>query len=115
MGKISYFALALMCFQIAAYSQTVPVADEGPAVFVFRIISVGAAQRDSFVTCLAKSDLLFWRDLKKKGLLAKVSVFETTSVTSSQPGVPAWNFVISSHLAEGANADSFRRSRREKA
>jgi|HubBroStandDraft_1064217.scaffolds.fasta_scaffold49816_2 hypothetical protein len=111
MGKISYFALALMCFQIAAYSQTVPVADEGPAVFVFRIISVGAAQRDSFVTCLAKSDLLFWRDLKKKGLLAKVSVFETTSVTSSQPGVPAWNFVISSVVAQDATADSFLQAR----
>jgi hypothetical protein len=44
---------------------------------------------------------------KEKGLLAKVSVFETTSVTSSKPEVPAWNFVISSQLAEGANADSF--------
>jgi hypothetical protein len=71
---------------------------------VFRIISVGAAQRDAFVACLAKSDLPFWRDLKKKGLLAKVSVFETTSVTSSEPGVPAWDFVISSEVAA---ADSF--------
>jgi len=40
-------------------------------------------------------------------MLAKVSVFETTSVTCSEPGVPAWNFVISSQLAEGAKADSF--------
>ena len=95
------------CFAIAACSQTVPVPDEGPAVFVWRILSVGAAQRDAFVACLAKSDLPFWRDLKKKGLLAKVSVFETTSVTHSEPGVPAWNFVISSELAPGATADSF--------
>jgi hypothetical protein len=41
---------------------------------VFRIVSVGPAQRDAFMTCLAQSDLPFWRDLKKKGLLAKVSV-----------------------------------------
>jgi hypothetical protein len=95
------------CFAIAAYSQTVPYPDEGPAVFVFRILSVGGAQRDSFVACLAKSDLPFWRDLKKKGLLAKVSVFETTSVTSSEPGVPAWNFVMSSEVAQDASADSF--------
>jgi hypothetical protein len=45
--------------------------------------------------------------LKEKGLLARVSVFETTSVTKSEPGVPVWNFVISSQLAEGADADSF--------
>jgi len=102
---ISRFILAIGC--MAAYSQTVPVPDEGPAVFVFRILSVGEAQRDAFVACLAKSDLPFWRDLKKEGLLAKVSVFETTSVTSSEPGVPAWNFVISSEVAGEASADSF--------
>jgi hypothetical protein len=45
--------------ELAAYSQTVPAADEGPAVFVFRIVSIGAAQRDAFVTCLAQSDLPF--------------------------------------------------------
>jgi len=105
MRKINYFALAFVCFQLAAYSQTVPYPDEGPAVFVFRIISVDAAQRDAFVACLAKNDLPFWRDLKKKGLLAKVSVYEMTSVTHSEPGVPAWNFVISSELAQDASAD----------
>jgi len=97
-------ALALACFQIAAYSQTVPYPDEGPAVFVWRILSVGEAQRDTFVACLAKNDLPFWRDLKKKGLLAKVSVFETTAVDGSKPGVPAWNFVVSTEVAA---ADSF--------
>jgi len=110
MRKLDYFALCFACFQIAAYSQTVPYPDEGPAVFVFRIISVDAARRDAFVACLAKSDLPFWQDLKKKGLLAKVSVFETTSVESSAPGVPAWNFVISSEVAPGTTADSFLRA-----
>jgi hypothetical protein len=105
--KICRFILAIGCIELAAYSQTVPYSEEGPAVFVFRIISVDAAQRDAFVACLAKSDLPFWRDLKKKGLLAKVSVFETTSVTHSEPGVPAWNFVISSEVAQDATADSF--------
>jgi hypothetical protein len=107
MRKINYFTLAFVCFQITAYSQTVPYPDEGPAVFVFRILSVGEAQRDAFVACLAKSDLPFWRDLKKTGLLAKVSVFETTSVDSPKPGVPAWDFVISSEIAQDATADSF--------
>ena len=107
MRKINYFALTFACFQIAAYSQYVPYPDEGPAVYVVRVISAGSAQRDAFVACLAKSDLPFWRGLKEKRLLARVSVFETTSVTSSDPGVPAWNFVISSQLAEGASADSF--------
>ncbi len=40
-------------------------------------------------------------------MLARVSVFEVISVASSEPGTPGWNFVISSQLAEGANADSF--------
>jgi len=106
MKKISWFILALGCMDVAVYSQTVPVPDGGPAVFVFRI-STGAAQRDAFVAPLAKNDLPFWQGLKKKGLLAKVSVFETTSVTSSEPGVPAWNFVISSEVAQDATADSF--------
>jgi hypothetical protein len=108
--KISWFILALGCLELAGYSQTTPqavrVPDEGPAVYVVRVISVGSAQRDAFVTCLAQSDLPFWRGLKEKGLLARVSVFETTSVTKSEPGVPAWNFVISSQLAQDANADS---------
>lgn len=98
---------ALMCFQIAAYSQAVPYPGDGPGLYVVRVISVDMAQRDAFVACLAQNDLPFWRELKEKGSLAKVSVFETTSVTKSESGVPAWNFVISSHLAEGANADSF--------
>ena len=107
MRKINYFALFFACFQFAAYSQTFPYPDEGPAVYVVRVISTPSTQRDAFVACLSQNDLPFWRELKEKGLLAKVSVFETTSVRSSTPEMPAWNFVISSQLAEGANADSF--------
>jgi hypothetical protein len=104
---LAQIALALMCFQIAAYSQAVPYPGDGPGVYVVRVISVDSAQRDAYVACLAQTDLPFWRGLKEKGLLAKVSVFETTSVTRSDPLVPAWNFVIASQLAEGAKADSF--------
>jgi len=107
MRKINYFALTLACFQLASYSQTVPYPGDGPSVYVVRVISVDSAQRDAFVACLTQSDQPFWRGLKEKGLLAKVSVFETISVTKSEPGVPSWNFVISSHLADGASADSF--------
>jgi hypothetical protein len=109
--RISWFILALGCVELAGYSQTtpqpVPEWDQGPAVFVVRVISAPSTQRDAFVACLSQNDLPFWRGLKEKGMLAKVSVFETTSVTRSEPGVPAWNFVISSQLAEGAKADSF--------
>jgi hypothetical protein len=109
--KISWFILALGCAELAGYSQTtpppLPFADEGPAVYVVRVISAPSTQRDAFVACVAQNDVPFWRSLKEKGLLAKVSVFETTSVTHSEPGTPAWNFLISSQLAEGANADSF--------
>ena len=108
-------AAALVCFPMAAYSQAVPYPGDGPGVYVVRVISVDPARMDAFVACLAQNDLPYWRGLKEKGVLNKVSVLEITSVTKSDPGVPAWNFVISSQLAEGAKADSFRRSRREKA
>src|SRR5580693_4913969 len=71
--------------ELAGYSQTtpqpVPASDQGPAVFVVRVISAPSTQRDAFVACLSQNDLPFWRRLKEKGLLAKASVFETTSVT----------------------------------
>jgi hypothetical protein len=109
--KISGFILALGCLDLAGYSQTtpqpVPASDEGPAVYVVRVISVPSAQRGTFVACLAQNDLPFWRGLKGEGLLAKISVFENASVTKAEPGVPAWNFLIASQLAEGANGDSF--------
>jgi hypothetical protein len=109
--RISWFVLVLGCVGVAGYSQTapqpVPASDDGPAVYVVRVISVPSAQRDAFVACLAQNDLPFWRGLKEKGLLSRVSVFETIEVTKSEPGAPAWNFAISTQLAEGANADSF--------
>jgi hypothetical protein len=45
--------------------------------------------------------------LRGKGSLKTVSVFETTAVLSSEPGVPAWNFVIATQIPQNANADSF--------
>src|SRR5271170_738627 len=66
MRKINYFALTLACFQIAAYSQGVPYPGDAPSVYVVRVISVGPAQRDAFVACLAQNDLPFWRGLKEK-------------------------------------------------
>jgi len=52
MRKVNYFTLALACFQIAAYSQTVPYPGDGPSVYVVRVISVGSAEKDAFVACL---------------------------------------------------------------
>jgi hypothetical protein len=54
---ISWFILAIGCMELAAYSQTtpqpVPASDEGPAVYVVRVISVPLPQRDAFVACLS--------------------------------------------------------------
>jgi len=99
-------ALVFVGFQIAAYSQTVPVPDEGPARSVLHILSVAPAQRDHFVDCLKEDEVPFWRKLKEQRMLSTVSVFETTAVSSTDPGVPAWNFVISSQVPSGASADS---------
>jgi hypothetical protein len=52
MRKVNYFTLALACFQIAAYSQTVPYPGDGPSVYIVRVISVGSAEKDAFVACL---------------------------------------------------------------
>jgi hypothetical protein len=101
------FVFGLAYFPTAAYSQIVPYPDEGPAVYVVRVIVADAAHRDAFVACLAHNDLPSWRELKGKGSLKTVSVFETTMVESSEQGMPAWNFVISIQLALGADADSF--------
>jgi hypothetical protein len=109
--KILWFVLPLGCLDLPGYSQSapkpVPPSDDGPAVYVVRVISVPSTQRDAFVACLAQNDLPFWRGLKEKVLLSRVSVLETTEVTKSEPGAPAWNFAISTQLAEGANANSF--------
>jgi hypothetical protein len=104
--NLAQIAPAFLCFQIATHSQTVPVPDEGPARYVMHILSVAPAQRDDFVACLAQDEVPFWRGLKEKRLLATVSVFETTAVSSSEGGVPAWNFFLLSQLPSGASAES---------
>jgi hypothetical protein len=90
---------------------------EGLTVYVVRVISVGSTQRDAFVACPAQNDLPFWRALKGNGLLARVSVFETISVTKSDPGVAAWNFSSSqaSLLKTRMQIHSFRPLTKEKA
>jgi hypothetical protein len=94
------------CFAIGACSQTVPVPDEGPARYVIHILSVAQPQRDDFVACLKEDEVPYWRKLKERRMLSTVSVFETIAVTSSEAGVPGWNFVIASQVPSGASADS---------
>ena len=80
---------------------------ERPAVYIARALSMGAARRDAFVSCLHRKGLPVWRRLKRDGLLAGQSVFETTSVRLSAPGVPHWNFLLLSHLAPAVTPDAF--------
>ena len=79
---------------------------ERPAVYVARVFSVNARGRDGFVSCLRRKELPVWRRLKRDGLLANQSVFETTSVRLSAPGVPAWNFLLLSRLAPAVTPDT---------
>ncbi|MCA1602273.1 MAG: hypothetical protein LC776_11730 [Acidobacteria bacterium] len=78
-----------------------------PAVYVARVVSVSAAGRDAFVSCLRQKELPGWRRLKRVGLLADQSVFETTSLRISAPGVPPWNFLLLTRLAPAAAPDAF--------
>lgn len=80
---------------------------ERPAVYVARVLSVSAEGRGAFVSCLRQEALPVWQRLRRDGLLADQSVFETTSVRLATPGAPHWNFLLLSHLAPSATPDTF--------
>jgi hypothetical protein len=80
---------------------------ERPAIYVARVISVSAEGRDAFVACLRQKVMPVWQRMKRDGLLAGQSVFETASLRLSTPGAPHWNFLLLSHLAQSATPDTF--------
>jgi hypothetical protein len=80
---------------------------ERPAVYVARALSVSAEGREAFVLCLRQKALPVWQRMRRDGLLADQSVFETASVRIATPGAPPWNFLLLSHLAPSATPDSF--------
>lgn len=80
---------------------------ERPAVYVARVLSVRAEGRDPFVSCLRQKALPVWQRMRRDGLLADQSVFETASVRLATPGAPHWNFLLLSHLAQSAPPDTF--------
>ena len=80
---------------------------EIPAVYVARVLSMSAAGRDAFVACLRQKELPVWQQMKRNGLLADQSVFETVSVRLGAADVPAWNFLLLSHLAASATPEAF--------
>ena len=80
---------------------------ERPAVYVARVLSVSAEGRDAFVSCLRQKALPVWQGMRRDGLLADQSVFETASVRLATPGAPHWNFLLLSHLAPSATPDTF--------
>jgi len=81
--------------------------NERPAVYIARVLSVSAAGRDAFVSCLRRKEFPAWQKLKRGGLLTDQSVFETSSVRLTAPGVPAWNVLLLSHLAPAVAPDAF--------
>lgn len=80
---------------------------EIPAVYVARVLAVSAAGRDAFVACLRQNELPVWQQMKRNGLLADQSVFETVSVRLGAPDAPAWNFLLLSHLAPSVTPEAF--------
>lgn len=104
------FALVVTLFEIVGYTQSTdgpkqkpPDAamsnNDNPALYFARVISASPATRDAYVACLQERELPIWGKLKRDGLLADVSVFEVTSVLTSERGVPSWNFLFLNHLA----------------
>ena len=87
---------------------------EIPAVYVARVLSVSAAGRDAFVACLRQKELPVWQQMKRNGLLADQSVFETVSVRLGAPDVPAWNFLLLSHLAPSATPEAFFKAEKDR-
>ena len=90
-----------------AVQQTSTTGDEIPALYIARVISVSRATRDDFFNCLQQNELPVWRQLKRDGLLADESVFEVTSVQTTERGVPSWEVLLLTHLAPTAKQDSF--------
>jgi hypothetical protein len=82
-------------------------ADPAPALYVARTIRVAPQTRESYLACLQSKEAPVWRDLKKQGVLADQSVYETTHVDTVEQNVPEWNFLLLSHLASSASPQSF--------
>ncbi|HET7697530.1 MAG TPA: hypothetical protein VFK57_17570 [Vicinamibacterales bacterium] len=91
----------------AGKTEQEPRKPDDPAVYVARTLSVSAAGRDAFVACLRQKKLPVWQQMKRNGLLADHSVFETVSVRLAAPDVPAWNFLLLSHLEPSATPETF--------
>jgi hypothetical protein len=79
-------------------------ADDNPAIYVARIVAVEAAQRDAYVEFLTKVKRPLWEDLRRRELVADVTVFETDKTLAQAAGMPPWNFLLLTHVAPGADA-----------
>jgi hypothetical protein len=104
------FGLVVTLFEIVGYTQSTDGPkqkpsdaamsnNDNPALYFARVISASPATRDAYVACVQERELPIWGKLKRDGLLADVSVFEVTSVLTSERGVPSWNFLFLNHLA----------------
>ena len=87
---------------------TAPMApDASGALYVAEAIAVTPETRDAFVDCLRSDAHRHWRSLQQAGLLADVSVFETSTVREATEGAPGWTIFVLSHLRPRASASAF--------
>ena len=82
------------------------VFDTSGAAYVADTIFVTPDRRDQFVACLRARARRHWARLRDNGLLADVSVFETTQLRLTT-GRVGWNFLILSHLRPGVSPAQF--------
>jgi hypothetical protein len=107
-GLLSSPALAQERAIVVKAIQTVPLAsDSSEAAYVAETISVPSKGRDQFVECLHERARMRWIALRQEGVLADVSVFETTKVRLPNTEIAEWNFLILSHLRVGVPLEAF--------
>jgi hypothetical protein len=85
-----------------------PLADQThPATYICSVVVVDTADRDRYVSWLARVQRPVWQELKRRGQLADAYVYEVHKVRSALPNVPAWNFLLLMQMAQEALPKDF--------
>jgi hypothetical protein len=85
-----------------------------PAWYVASTSRVDPAERDAYVAHLEEIGMPVWRSLQQDGLLADRLVLEQKSVASRLEGVPPWNFLQMTRLADGIDPERYLEAARQR-
>jgi hypothetical protein len=78
-------------------------------VYVARTLNVPAEQQEGFKHNVEKTCFGTWKQLKEKGLVVGVRLFEVVRVGSAEKNVPKWNFLLLYQIGETRTADELLR------